>query len=105
VTKETESLIKRLKAADFKIISVNDGDEEDIVPKSEQEAVEILTSVDKSWLTVKRGEYSFTLLLVYGNSPGELVCDYSWSKTADGSSELALLDKLTEEHSNEWETP
>ena len=72
--------------------SVDDGYEEYTTIEA---MVNNLTSVDEAWLTVRNPEgKEKNLYLVYGNSPGELVCDYHCDP---------LIDKATSEHSEKWE--
>lgn len=105
--KETYSLLKRLEKAGFKLIAANDGmDTYDLKQyfseNTAAHATDIACSVDEAWVTVARDGYTFTLYLVYGNSPGELVCDYGWNRAADETPTLADLDQLTEDHYDEW---
>ena len=97
---ETRSLYRRLKKAGFEPVGVDDrcgeGPER---PKSEDHALDVLTACDESTLTIKRNGERFALYLVYGNSPGELVCDYTYRDTQAGKE----LNAVTTAHYEAWE--
>lgn len=82
-------VIRALKAADHKLVSVFDG-EEDIPVSTETEALEAITAVDEAWLYVALpdGELS-SIFFVLGNDPEEVVCNHSVSLSP-------VLDPLTE---------
>jgi hypothetical protein len=100
---ETASLLNRILAAGWKIISTDDGSDEDstIQFSTVEVAVEHLTSVDDSYVRIEppNGKRCkrYTLALIYGNSPGELVSDYSFPHSGD---EFEPILKL---HETEWE--
>lgn len=74
---ETLSLFKRLESAGFRILSVDNGEE-----MTMREDVELCTFLDETMACDEAslrvlgldGE-KLSLFLVYGNGPGELVCD------------------------------
>lgn len=76
---ETLDLFRRLQKAGFKILSVNNGEEE--TEWGEVDEAEFLAETmacDQAWLRVRNLDgKGRTLFLVYGNSKGELVCDYT----------------------------
>jgi hypothetical protein len=92
---EIRSLLHKLEASGAKLVAVNDG-EERIPTSTRDEASEAILSVDESWLYVRypEDEKNQTLYLILGNEPGYVVCDYSACK---------VLDKVTTEHSNQWD--
>lgn len=100
---ETRGLLRRLKAAGFEVVAVDDGDEGGKKkPKSENQAVALLINCDEAQLIVKHDNYPKTiwLYLVYGNEPGYLVCDYGVPTVR---SVAELLDRVTTEHCDVWE--
>ena len=77
------SLLEHLGAHGFTVTTVYDGEThtstEDI-----EEIIDAATATDEAWLTAA-ATYSgaihlFTLNLIYGNEPWELVADYSWTR-------------------------
>lgn len=103
--KETDSLFNRLVKAGFTILAVNDGmDWEDVTKqdKAVATATNIACSVHEAWVRIYRDGHVFTLYLVYGNSPGELVSDFSWKRDAEDSQAFSDLDSLLDQHYNDW---
>lgn len=75
---ETKSLVNALLAAGFTIRNVDDGGDNYPFDGSVDALVGHITGVNESTLRVTTpGGVRCSLLLVLGNSPGELVCDYS----------------------------
>lgn len=93
---ECRDLIKRLQAADFMILGGHNG--EDRCKWTGDQLIESfldeLLACDECNLYVQRSAKKYTLFLVLGNSPGELVCDYTAGSEA--------LDQLTMAHFDEW---
>ena len=59
----------------------------------------MLTCADDSRIRVTLGKDHAYLYLVLGNSPGELVCDYS-----AGEGEVCeIVDRVVCEHSEQWD--
>lgn len=93
---ETKSLIETLLKHNLTIVSVDNGETEtNFADVSLAEFIEQTMACDEARLYVKtpRGENRW-LYLVYGNSPGELVCDYTIAPEVDAA---------TNEHYNKWE--
>ena len=93
-TPETRSLIDALKAAGFTIVKADNG--QDVVYATEgiDLIVATLNSVDESHLYIQTCDGQMLwLYLVYGNNPGELVCDYVLNPE---------LDKVVEAHAAQW---
>lgn len=78
VKAETTSLLTHL-LPDWTVIGVHDG-EEYFKTTSIEEAVGYATAVEEAYVWIKNGNWKIKLFLVYGNGPGELICDYSWTK-------------------------
>jgi hypothetical protein len=101
---ETAALLKRLIEAGITIVSVDNGEDEtkftDVV--FDRFVLECI-ACDEARLYIKLPGRDKTnwLYLVYGNSPGELVSDYSYP--ADNKTASDLLDKVTKEHGDTWE--
>lgn len=102
---ETQDLLNKLVKAGFYLAEASyDGYEYDKVQDDPDRAIDILMACDEGYLRVTKDSYTFTLFLVYGNGPGELVCDYSWPKEAeDNSNTYAELSAVIESHWNTWE--
>lgn len=108
---ETESLLAALIAAGFKPIACDDG----------EPTVANLMASDQTTLSVLAPEDGrrIGLLLVYGNGPGELVCDYhvhagleavvtaearKWERMGreEGSEDYDFADDLKAEHEPDY---
>lgn len=87
---ETRSLIRALKAAGVEIVGGDNGEEQSRDAKG---IVELLTACDEARLYVRINGVRKWLYLVYGNAPGELVCDYVFDET---------LDKVVDAHYEKW---
>ena len=68
------SLLHRLKQGGFRLIALDDGGE--FVPATKAN----ILSVDESQLFVEKAGERFALLLVLGNSPDEIVADYTYKE-------------------------
>ena len=92
---ETRSLIKTLRAYGLEILRGNNG-EESFPYTPGVEFIDNLTACDEARLVVKTpGGRRISLYLILGNSPGELVADYTVHP---------LLDSATKEHYARWES-
>src|SRR4051812_27476025 len=106
-TPETASLIATLKRHKFTIVKGDNGEEVFRAPETAagmKNFIENLTACDEAYLYVKSpGSPAVRwLYLVFGNSPGELVSDYSIPAFGVDSG-ADPLDAATEEHYNRWE--
>lgn len=93
---EVTSLLNRILAAGWTIVSTDDNG--DIQPFTTVEAAtDHITSVDEGYINLRRpdGKYIW-VFIVFGNSPGELICDYS---TPAGET----FDSISRAHCEEWE--
>lgn len=93
---ETRSLLMTLERYGFKIVSVDNGEyttQFDKVPRSK--FVEECMACDDCHLCVVSPVDNKRKLvyLVYGNSPGELICDYALDEK---------LDEICEDHYDKW---
>lgn len=89
---EVRSLLHTLKTHGFVIRSVNNG--ENVTASDSPDFIPEIMACDEAYLYVtapsgKRG----VLFLVFGNSPGELVCDHS---------EDTALEAVADEHYTRW---
>jgi hypothetical protein len=93
---EVRSLFKTLKAHDFTILAVNNGDEwVKLSDVSITEFLEETVAADEAVLLVRyTDDRKYKLYLVFGNSPGELVCDHT---------DFDPLSEAVEEHCDKWE--
>jgi hypothetical protein len=105
-TVPVRTLIHQLQNHDFDILTVNDGDE--VVPiisnsgslAERQEATEVITAVDESWLRIGyKGNMRGTIYIVLGNEPDELVADYG----ANTEEMMPFIEEAVEAHSKQWE--
>jgi hypothetical protein len=99
-SKPVSSLLNKLQQNGFIIAAVNDGEETfkmDLKKSNlanRKEATDVITSVDESWVQVKKGDAKGRMFIVLGNEPEELVCDYTdWND----------LEMVITEHSIQWE--
>jgi hypothetical protein len=79
----------------YVILSVNDGEELFKLP-SNDEAFEVLTSVDESRMTVKKDGDRVTLYFVLGNSPGETLSDAGGTSDDAINNVFELLDPISD---------
>lgn len=99
---ETISLIKRLQAAGFEIVSVENGEDSvnfDKVVFDRFIHTAIACDEARLFIICPNTKKQSWIYLVFGNNPGELVCDYS----LPGGTDNKLLDQVTTAHYNEWE--
>ena len=93
---EIRSLLKTLKAHRFVPVSINNGEE--IIKANSMTSrkfLEEIVAVDDVNLVVQNNKgVKCSLWLVYGNDPGEVVCDYT---------DHPDLEKACEEHYDRWE--
>ena len=93
---ETRSLFKTLKFWGFTPYSVNNGEE--TVKASDVSITEFLEETVATDEALVRFDYingkRYSVYLVFGNCPGELVCD---------SSDFEPLNEATDAHSEKWE--
>lgn len=93
---EVRSLIKTLEKHEVEILAIDNGEE--VTEKKKVKTTQFIdecVACDEAWLVVQTKAGKKTLYLVFGNSPGELVCDYSVDPQ---------LDVATDEHYNKWES-
>jgi hypothetical protein len=95
-TPETRSLLKTLQAHGLTIVKVDNGEAETpFAGTSLADFIAEATACDEARLYVKTpsGE-TRSLYLVFGNSPGELVCDHGVDP---------LVEAAVDEHYNQWD--
>jgi len=95
-TPETRSLLKTLQSHGLTIVKVDNGEAETaFAGASLADFINEATACDEARLYVKTptGE-TRSLYLVFGNEPGELVCDFSID---------ALVEAAVDEHYEKWE--
>lgn len=92
---EVSSLLRTFKKHGIEPVQCDDGAVTKLVPGKRNESIEELFACDDVALHVRTPNSPKLrwVYLVYGNSPGELVCDY----TVDPA-----LDAATSEHYNKW---
>lgn len=99
---EVRSLLKTLVAHGCEIISSNNGEDRMQFKGRMADFIDHLIACDEAHLTVKAPDgKNRTLFLVLGNSPGELVSDYTMP--ADSKFGEDVIDKVTEAHGAAWE--
>ena len=93
---ETKSLIETLQKHGLTIVSVDNGESKtNFADTTLDNFIEETMACDEANLYVKTPEGKVkTLYLVYGNNPGELVCDYTIAPE---------IDAATDEHYNAWD--
>lgn len=105
-TPEVASLIATLKRHGFTLVKGNNGEESFRAPTTAagmKGFIENLIACDEAHLFVKGPGSDKTrwLYLVLGNSPGELVSDFSIPSEVNQNDDA--LDQATSEHYNRWE--
>lgn len=93
---ETKSLFETLQKHGLTILSVDNGENETFFDDTTLENfVEETMACDEAYLYVRTPSgQKRTVFLVYGNDPGELVCDYGVCEE---------LDDAVRQHYNNWE--
>jgi len=104
---EVASLLRTLEKAGFALLSGHNGEEGFKYDGKRSAFISNLIACDESRLYVaysKGGETKKRwLFLVLGNSPGELVCDYSISSYDAPNDGDRALEAVTTAHSDAWE--
>ena len=95
---EVGSLLRMLQKADFELENVDDGGEVHLTLEN-HDAIDTIMSVDMSRLIVRHTYGRASLLIIIGNSPGELVADYFSNRSLS-----PILDKVVTCHSRCFET-
>jgi Icc-related predicted phosphoesterase len=102
--KAVSSLLYKFQKNDFVVDSVFDGEQSTITRYAKKldarkDAVDIICSVDQSWVRVKKDDKLATLFIVLGNDDSEILCDYS-SSSEEFMKEIELV---AEEFYQQWE--
>jgi Icc-related predicted phosphoesterase len=104
-SESVSSLLFKIQKQGIELVSVCDG--VDTIKISEgsnlakrKQAVDVITSIDHSWVRVKDlfGDDA-TLFIVLGNDDSEILCDYATnSKTL-----MTAIEKIADEFCQQWE--
>lgn len=97
---ETRALLQALTDAGFAFSGGDNGAERFKFLGDLNKFIADLTACDDARLYVHKNGKKIWLYLVYGNSPGELVSDYSVPSNADAVNKA--IDQITEAHYNAW---
>lgn len=89
-------LIEQLKQAGWTPISTFDGGEH-VKGTTEKATLDTVFSVDESTITFQKGDERHGVLIVLGNSPGEVVADYGMAGGPDAAGWNALMDRVCDE--------
>jgi hypothetical protein len=96
---EVRSLLKELKLSGFKTVSANNGGGDDETIKADDvttnEFIQQIVATDSASLTVEYEQKFYTIFIVLGNEPGEIVCDHT---------EFPLLSEVVDRHYDKWES-
>jgi alpha-glucosidase (family GH31 glycosyl hydrolase) len=98
-TVPVSSLLSRLQDNGYKIFSVNDGAEMQIIDQnlsnrtSRKEATDHICSVDESAVALCKDGKTFAVYIVLGNDPDEIVADYTDNED---------LERVIDEFSDNW---
>lgn len=109
-TPETKAVLERFLAAGWTVDWTDNGEEGRKPFTTLEEAIADVTACDEGWVRVTKNGNSSTLYLVFGNSPGELISDYTYpaeegSYTPKKGTEQwhAELETITAAHYQEWD--
>jgi hypothetical protein len=93
---ETNSLLETLEKHGLVIVSVDNGEySTKLSDTTRAKFVEDCMACDEAWLSVIAPDGKRkTIFLVYGNSPGELICDYTVCEQ---------IDAACDEHFEKWD--
>jgi hypothetical protein len=97
---ETQSLLETLQRAGFTLLSGNNGENRFAFTGDLPAFIAELSACDESHLFIKKDTEEIWLLLVFGNSPGELVADFGVSRSLQIAE---LVDAATASHYEKWE--
>ena len=97
--KITASLLNYLQKEGFTLVSAYDGGDR-LRSSNSAELTDFLIGVDESSFIVEKNGDKFSLYLVYGNAPCELVCDHTYKQDNQNSLDL---ETAIEKHYNRWE--
>lgn len=105
------SLLRHLRTQDLLPCAVHDGEsrtvlDADTEDERQEQAVEIVTSMDASrlscrWCPPEGSVLAANFFLVLGNEPWETVADYAWTQGTDALSER--IEVALEAFEQEWE--
>lgn len=84
-------LIQTLDQHGWQITDVNDGDE---WTGTGEGAFDLISDLDIVWVAFTKGEVTHTVMLVFGNSPAEVVADYGFTE-GDADGFAALIESIT----------
>lgn len=112
---ETRALLATLAKHGFTLRAVDDGEElTEVKDMAPDEIIDLITGVEECRLRVTRNAkreslktpgtmvlVRYSVLLVFGNSPGELVCNYGIPADAE---DAKALEAAVNEHAARWET-
>lgn len=97
------SLLFKVQKAGIKLIFVNDGEETTKLEGNNiaqrKEAVDVITSVDISSFNVEYNGIRGSVLIVLGDSPEDIVNDYS----SNSNELMELLESVVDSYTNQWE--
>lgn len=89
------SLIGFLEKDGFEAWKAFNG-EESLESSSKRKLADVVCACDEGWLYIRKGDSRFTLFIVLGNSPSEIVADYSYPRDQDCTRFEASWDKFQE---------
>lgn len=89
------NLLHYLEEKGFKVISVGGGEERTKISDLKI-AMEVIFSVDMSWVYVCKGTTYYCIVIALGNSPEEVICDHS-SPPNDSEGFLVAMDAFNAE--------
>lgn len=97
---ETSALLHRIALNNCNVLWVSNGEEKlEAAKATRAELIEHLISTDEGAICIERAGRRVKLFLVYGNSPGELVADWSWKQ---GEADPAFIDVIIDDHYRVW---
>lgn len=98
-TKPVMSLLHKLQKRGVDITHVYDGEEWTFVNGNRKDAADVILSVDQSLVRIKQQEEVAKLIIVLGNEPSEILCDYY----TEGSNLETILEEVSDEFYTQWE--
>lgn len=103
-TKPVMSLLNKLQKKGCEIVSVHDGEEwvkcDGNNLNCRKDATDAILSVDESLVKIKYNDEVAKLIIVLGNEPSEILCDYSYK---EGSNLETILEEVSDEFYTQWE--
>lgn len=93
------TLITQLTKDGFECYQADNCEDEPLVTNNSTKLADKVCECDEGWLYIRKGDFTARLYIVLGNSPSEIVSDYSYRRDSD----LTELEASLTAFSEYWE--